>query len=629
MAAMRVHVRFVVMVLVAGVFAGVLTAQSLPPSTVLVSADQRPALDLDGQWHYIVDPYRNGWGGWPNQPPLPSPHGYIANRQPEPGGPVVEYDWPKEPTLAVPGDWNSQRPELLNYYGLIWYERNFTYHPKPGTRAFLHFGAIDDQANVAVNGTNVCEHLGAYTSFDCDVTSALKDGDNFVVIAVDNVLKRDEVPSTKTDWWNYGGLTGEVSLITVPERFIDDAGVHLDLNRDDRGPGDRITGYAHVVDAPEGTPVELRIAGLDVDAHAKTDMQGRASFSFTPKNLERWSPSHPKLYAVEWRAASDVLHDTVGFRTVEVRGNEILLNGKPIQLNGVSMHAEAPRHWSTWPASQTGRAATDADAKLLLGWVKSLGCNYVRFAHYPYPEPFLREADRMGILVWSEIPVYWSIDWTSPAALASAEAQLHEEIRRDRDRASIILWSMSNETPPGPERTAFIHKLVEEARSEDPTRLITSAIVTPFRKDAEGHEAAQLDDPLDQYLDVLGYNEYIGWYQGKPDDAPNYKWSDPTGKPVIMSEFGGGAKYGMHGSADQRWTEEYQANLFREQWKMIDAIPFVRGTSPWVLMDFRSPTRQLPDIQDGYNRKGLVDPQGQKKEAWNVVHDHYARTATP
>ena len=599
-------------------------AQTLPPTTVLVSADQRPALNLDGSWHYIVDPYRNGWGGWPNEPAVPGMHGYIADRQPDSHGPVVEYDWPKEPVLQVPGDWNSQLPDLLYYTGLLWYQRDFAYHPKPGTRAFLHFGAVDDAASIAVNGTNVCQHLGAYTSFDCDVTSALKDGENSVVVAVDNTMKRDQVPSTKTDWWNYGGLTGEVSLIEVPEQFIDDAGLALE-----RGAGDRITGYAHVAGASAGTAVMLSIPALHVQEHATTDAQGRAAFAFSPEHLERWSPGDPKLYDVEWHAGSDVLHDTVGFRTIEVHGDQILLNGKPIQLNGVSMHAEAPRHWTSWPASESGRAATDADARLLLGWVKALGCNYVRFAHYPYPEPFLREADRMGLLVWSEIPVYWSIDWTSPEAFASAEAQLHENIRRDRDRASVILWSMSNETPPGAERTEFLRRLAAAARQDDPTRLITSAIVTPFHKDADGQEAAQLTDPLDQYLDVLGYNEYIGWYQGKPDDAPGYKWSAPTGKPVILSEFGGGAKAGMHGSADDRWTEEYQANLLRQQWKMIDAIPFVRGTSPWVLMDFRSPTRQLPGIQDGYNRKGVITPEGQHKEGWAVVHDHYAAKPAP
>jgi beta-glucuronidase len=614
-AAMRAPLLF----LLACLFVSSLAAQSLPPTTVLVSADMRPAQSLDGQWHYLVDPYRNGWGGWPNQPPLPSPHGYISDPHPTPTGPLAEWNWAKEPLLAVPGDWNSQRPELLYYEGLLWYERDFVYHPRPGTHAYLHFGAADYKANVAVNGINVCAHEGGYTSFDCDASSALKDGDNFIVVAVDNVRERDRVPTTKTDWWNYGGLTGGVSLITVPDAFIDDEGLTLD-----RGPGDHISGYAHVVGAPAGTPVTLHIASLGIDAHAKTDAQGRAAFSVDPQHLERWTPEQPKLYDVTFETGSDTLRDEVGFRTIEVQGDKILLNGKPIFLRGVSMHAEAPRHWPTWPESPTGRASSDADAKLLLGWVKSLNCNFVRMAHYPYPEPFLREADRMGLLAWSEIPVYWSIDWTSPAALASAQSQLHEMVRRDHNHAAIILWSMSNETPPGPERTQFIHTLIDQARSEDPSRLITSAIVTPFKKDADGHEHAMLDDPLDQYLDVLGYNEYIGWYMGKPDDAPSYIWADPTGKPVIMSEFGGGAKAGLHGSENDRWTEEYQAHLFTEQFKMLDKIPFLQGTTPWVLMDLRSPTRQLPDIQDGYNRKGLISDRGVKKEAYGVVKSHYA-----
>lgn len=619
MSAMRRSSSASLLCLAVSLFTSLLPAQSLPPTTVLVSADMRPAQSLDGQWHFIVDPYRNGWGSWPNQPALPSAHGYISDPHPTPTGPLAEWNWAKEPLLAVPGDWNSQRPELLYYEGLLWYQRDFVYHPKPGTRAFLHFGAADYKANVAVNGVNVCEHEGGYTSFDCDATAALKDGDNSIVVAVDNVRERDRVPTTKTDWWNYGGLTGDVSLITVPSRFIDDEGLTLA-----RGPGDHITGYAHVTGASAGTPVELQIAALGIDAQAKTDAEGRATFAVDPKNLARWSPGHPKLYAVAFKAGDDTLHDEIGFRTIEVKGDKILLNGTPIFLRGVSMHAEAPRHWPTWPQSSTGRASSDADAKLLLGWVKGLDCNFVRMAHYPYPEPFLREADRMGILTWSEIPVYWSIDWTSPAALASAKSQLHEMIRRDHTHAAVILWSMSNETPPGAERTEFIHKLIEQARAEDPSRLITSAIVTPFHKDAQGREHAMLTDPLGQYLDVLGYNEYIGWYMGKPDDAPDFIWTDPSGKPVIMSEFGGGAKAGLHGGINERWTEEYQAHLFTEQFKMLDKIPFLQGTTPWVLMDLRSPTRQLPGIQDGYNRKGLVSDKGVKKEAYGVVKAHYA-----
>ena len=609
-----------------------LPAQSLPAPTVLASASQRQAISLDGQWHYIVDPYRNGWGGWPNEPALPSARGYITDKRPDPHGPVQEYDWVNEPELAVPGDWNSQRPQLLFYEGLLWYQRTVDYHPKPGMHTFLHFGAAAYRANVAVNGQNVCEHQGAFTSFDCDATTALKDGENSIVVAVDNVRMRDRVPTTKTDWWNYGGLTGEVSLLEVPAAYIDDDTLTLE-----RGDGDHITGRAHVEGAAIGTGVTLRIPELQVEAHGKTDADGEVLFTVNPKGLERWSPEHPRLYKVEWQVESDRsgrdhvmdrvedhLDDQVGFRTVEVRGSDILLNGKPLFLKGVSMHAEAPRSFPDYPGSQTGRAWSEADAKLTLGWAKALGCNFVRMAHYPYPEAFLREADREGLLVWEEVPVYWSIDWNSPAALSSAQSQLHELIRRDHNRAATILWSMSNETPISPERTEFIHKLVTQARQDDPSRLITSAMLTPFSKDADGHPTATLNDPLNQYLDVLGYNEYIGWYTGKSDDAPNYRWTDPTGKPVIVSEFGGGSKVGLHGAADERWTEEYQAHLFEKQFEMIGKLPFVKGTTPWVLMDFRSPTRQLPGIQDDYNRKGLVSVTGEKKKAFGVVQNFYA-----
>ena len=191
-------------------------------------------------------------------------------------------------------------------------------------------------------------------------------------------------------------------------------------------------------------------------------------------------------------------------------------------------------------------------------------------AHYPHTENEYRLADKLGLMVWSEIPVYWGIDWTNPHTLDVAKHQLWEMIRRDHNHASVILWSMSNETPESPERNAFIHQLAVEARSEDPTRLITSAIVTHFKG-----TTATLDDPLGQDLDVLGYNEYLGWYQGTAATIPDYTWQNPMGKPVIMSEFGAGAKAGLHGPATDMFTEEYQDNVYRQQFQMLgeDAVP--------------------------------------------------------
>ena len=602
-------------------------ASTLEPTTVLVDVDHRPQQKLDGEWHFIIDPYRGGWDNWIDLQAAPSERGYVRDAQPVPGGALQEYDFAKSPTLQVPGDWNSQLDRLLFYEGVVWYERHFTWHSQPNTHTFLHFGAANYRANIAVNGRNLCAHEGGFTSFDCEATSALKDGDNSIVIAVENDRRRDRVPTLKTDWWNYGGLTGEVSLVSVPQSYIDDESLTLDkgANRAANGSAaaggeDRITGYVHLVGAQPGQSVALRIPALHVEQTAKVDAEGRAAVDFRVKGLERWSPDRPKLYAVEWKAGADALKDEVGFRTIEVQGDQILLNGKPIFLRGVSLHAEVPRPASEGRPATTGRAWSDEDAERLLGWAKEMDCNFVRLAHYPHQETMTREADRLGLLVWSEIPVYWSIDWTSDAALASARQQLSESIRRDRNKVSVILWSVSNETPNSPERVAFLRKLLEQARAEDPTRLLTSAIVTSFKD-----KVATLDDPLGQYLDVLGYNEYLGWYLGSPDEIPAYTWKNPMGKPVIMSEFGAGAKAGLHQAATYRFSEEYQAEVMRQQLAALTKLPFVRGLSPWCLMDFRSPTRQLPGIQDDYNRKGLISSEGVKKQAFGVVREVYEK----
>jgi beta-glucuronidase len=328
------------------------------------------------------------------------------------------------------------------------------------------------------------------------------------------------------------------------------------------------------------------------------------------KNLERWSPETPKLYKVRISAGHDAIEDLIGFRTIETRGTEILLNGKPIFLRGISIHAEAPY--------RTGRANTDKDAETLLGWAKELGCNFVRLAHYPHDESMLRAADRMGLLVWSENPVYWALQFDNPKVFAKARQQLDEEIGTSRNHAAIILWSMANETPSTDARTHFIEALAAHARELDPTRLITAALLVR----AEGHTKI-IDDPLGKALDVIGFNEYIGWYEQHPETADITDWRIDYQKPLIVSEFGGDAKAGLHGSENDRWTEEYQANIYRHQFGMLNRIPQLRGMSPWILMDFRSPNRPLTGIQDEFNRKGLISDQGQKKQAFFLLKKAY------
>ncbi len=585
------------------VFVVIGAAQAAPVPIVLTGADRRPATSLNGDWGSIIDPYFSGLFSFHHEE---KGNGWFLNRKAQPGDQFpTEYDFSKAPKLKVPGDWNTQRESLLYYEGPVWYERDFTYQPRQHTHLFLHVGAANYRSWFWVNGQKVCEHEGGFTSFNCDVTAVIHAGANFVVGAVDNSRIEDGVPGLETDWWNYGGLTREVSLIEVPETFIDQYDLHLR-----RGEGSVIEGWVHLVNGEPGAKVEVEIPELGARTSATTGDGGRAAIHFSVKGLERWSPETPKLYKVVVRANQDSIDELMGFRTVETRGTEILLNGKPIFLRGVAIHAEAPY--------RTGRAYSDKDAETLLGWAKELGCNYVRLAHYPHDETMLRAADRMGLLVWSENPVYWALQFDNPKVLAKAEQQLDEEINTSRNHAAIILWSMANETPNTAVRTQFIETLASRARTLDPTRLITAALLVR----AEDHTKI-VDDPLGKALDVIGINEYIGWYEGNPATADVTKWRIDYQKPLIVSEFGGGAKAGLHGTEKDRWTEEYQASIFRHQLPMLNQIAQLRGMSPWVLMDFRSPNRPLVGIQDEFNRKGLISEQGQKKQAFYVLQKAY------
>ncbi len=344
-------------------------------------------------------------------------------------------------------------------------------------------------------------------------------------------------------------------------------------------------------------------------------LPGTPSFRF-PARLKLWSPADPKLYRVLVSGAGDSVEDEIGFRRIETRGTKILLNGEPLFLRGISMHEEAP--------FRGGRAFSPEDDATLLGWAKDLGCNFVRLAHYPHNEGMTRLADRLGLLVWSEVPVYWDNDWTNTATLENAQQQLRENIARDHNRAAVILWSIANETPVSPERTAFLHKLADEARQLDGTRLVTAAT---NRSEHTSATSRTVNDPLGEFLDVVGVNEYLGWYEGRLEDMDQMQWSTVYDKPIIISEFGAGAPYGNHGDADARWTEEYQVNLFQRQIAMLRRFSAVAGMSPWLLMDFRSPRRLLPGVQDYHNRKGLISDRGERKRAFYVLQKFYRELA--
>ena len=580
-----------------------------PFQTLLVGLDHRTVTSLNGDWHYLVD-QSPGRALYTRSGAI-NDKSYALNEHPNiVGKHNGEYDFSTAPTLKVPGDWNTQVPQLFNYEGVVWYQRDFEAQPKPGTRTFLHIGAANYRSHVWVNQKRVCDHEGGYTPFDCEVTAVLHAGSNFVVVAVDATRLVDGIPSVGIDWFNYGGLTRDVSLVTVPDAFIDDYDIHL-AQEPSFDPGNReLAGYVHVLNAPAGTRVTIDLPEAGARITAKTDAGGNAPFNVQAAKLILWSPESPKLYKVTLASGGDTLTDEIGFRDIRVDGTRILLNGKAIFLQGANMHAEAP--------IRGGRANNDQDVTTIFGYLKDLNANFVRLAHYPHDERMTRAADRDGIMVWSEIPNWQDISFDKPEVYAKDVVMLKEMIRRDRNKASVILWSVSNETPNNPTRTKFLTDLANEARSFDSTRLVTSALNSEH---VEGNRAV-LNDPFADVLDVVGVNEYIGWYTGTPEEADTMQWTLPQ-KPIIMSEFGAEAKHGNHGAIDQRWTEEQQVYVLQHQLMMLGKIPQLRGMTPWILMDFRSPTRNIPKLQDGYNRKGLISEDGRKKQAFELFRKAY------
>ncbi len=581
-------------------------------TTLLVDIDHRPATSLNGDWHVIVDQYATGLYDFHQNL---RKDGFFKNAPFDPNGNPQDYDFAKASTLRVPGDWNTQRPDLLYYEGPIWYEKDFQYTTKPNTRTYLHIGAANYRTFVWVNTKKICEHEGGFTPFDCDLTSVLKNGNNFVVLSVDNTRIADGVPTLQTDWWNYGGLTRDVSLVEVPTQHIDDYELHLS-----RTDHNLIEGYVHVEGAPAGAEVTVTIPELKATTHATVDANSRAAISLPVKSLSLWSPENPRLYNIELSSGPDKLEDNMGFRTIETRGTQILLNGQPVFLRGISIHAEAPY--------RTGRAYSQKDVDTLLGWAKELGCNYVRLAHYPHDERMTRTADKLGLMVWSEIPDYWALQFDNPAVLAKSKQQLGEMIRRDRNKTSIILWSVANETPNTEARTKYLTTMADLTHQLDPSRLVTAALLVRTEKNPDGHGTTKIvDDPLGKALDVIGTNEYIGWYEQHAEGADTTTWDIRYQKPLIMSEWGGDAKAGNHAPAgDTRpalWTEEYQAEIYNHQIAMLNKIPQLRGTSPWLLMDFRSARRVNPGLQDNFNRKGLISDQGVKKQAFFILQKAY------
>ena len=619
--------------------------------------DSRKLTSLNGVWSYIVDPMNNGlpetsfFGGFPQ------------NKTQITGMELIEYNFESASKLNIPGAWNAQDERLFFYQGPVWLYKKINLSPSVDNLTHIYFEGSNFRTKVFINGQVVGEFKGGYVPFNFEITEYIKEGENIILVQTDNSLDSTTVPTNKTDWWPWGGLIGDVYLVETPKAFIQNAYLQLKQNKKNE-----ITFKLKLVNSKRNTKVSIEIPELNFKRSFYADQQGmvKKTIKLDP---QLWSPSNPKLYEVNISTSNDFISDRIGFRHIHTEGKKIFLNGNPIKFKGISMHAE--------PIGEAGPAFSKKHFQDLLRTSKDLNVNFVRAAHYPYSRHLAKVADEMGLLLWEEVPVYWNIDWSNPETLNIANNQISRLIERDWNRSSVGVWSIANETPFSDERMEFLKNLLETIELKDQSRLTTAALLSGSEEqfkllvlvlaiqginsewvsskekfifksilsqanvtaEAKLNFSISIDDPLGELVDIISYNEYFGWYyttflaeqiQIKEgtlrrlmfEIIEDIQITSPYNKPIHLSEFGAGAKFGIKDS-NKIWSEQYQAKVYNHQLRMILNNPQIQGITPWILKDFRAMLRPLPGIQDFYNRKGLIDENGNRKEAFKILQKFY------
>lgn len=545
---------------------------------------------LNGEWQYAVDQYdtclRQQW--------------FKEKRYDEKGYTLpLDYSFEEWPTMQLPACWNTVDREYLIYDGSMVFTRTFSYRKEQEEKVVLKIGAANYLCRVFLNGEYMGMHRGGSTPCFLDITEALKT-DNRIILVVDSTRRGEQVPTENTDWFNYGGVYRDIELIRLPSVYIKNFRIAL---------------------TPDGTFEKIRVKirlSEDVNAAAvitidelgickEVSVTGGIGEAVILAKPELWTPENPKLYQVRVSCLTDQVSDMVGFREIREKNGEIILNGRPIFLRGISCHEESV---------ENGKALTDEERIQNILLAKELGCNFMRIAHYPHHERMAKLADEYGILLWEEIPVYWAIRFERQATYEDAQNQLQELITRDWNRASVIIWSVGNENADTDERLSFMGRLADCAHAEDETRLVSAACLVDSEKN-------QIADRLIGHLDVIGINEYCGWYTPDFEKLPQLMTNSNPEKPVIITEFGADALAGHHGTITDKGTEECQAYVYERQIETLRNISYIKGMTPWILYDFRCP-RRTHYLQKYYNRKGLCSADKKyRKPAFEVLRKFY------
>ncbi|MDD5579641.1 MAG: beta-glucuronidase [Methylobacter sp.] len=574
----------------------------------------RNKLDLSGIWDFQPDPDQKGeQKGWYNG---------LEDARP----------------MAVPGSWNEQYENLYNYLGLAWYVKP-TFIPQSwrGHRVFLRVGSACYFSTVYFNGVKIGSHDGGHLPFAFEITDQiLWETENLIAISVENELKPTRVPAgnmstplglpssfppTTYDFFPFAGIHRPVVLYSVPQTYIEDVTVVTGI--------DGANGTVQVtvrLNAAVSAPGFVQIKNSDGIAKTKLVFQeGLAEAQLTVPNAKFWSDKSPYLYDLTIQTEQDHYLLKIGIRTIAVQGGQILLNGKPVQMNGYGRHED-------FIASGKGlnQPLLVKDYQLMR-WT---GANSYRTSHYPYSEEEMQLADREGFLIIDEIPAV-SLQFENDAYIAlrlrMCMQQIDELIARDKNHASVVMWCVANEPmtpklnlaaqddPAAAKGKDFLDTLMRRARELDPTRLVTLATLMGG------------PDSWMELCDVVCMNRYWGWYilGGELDkalvalDQELHSVWEAWHKPIIVTEFGADTIAGMHGHPDVMWTEEYQAEYIRGHLKVAAQKDYIAGMQVWNFADFAAVQSVMR--AGGINMKGVFTRGRTPKMAAHVLREFWAK----
>ena len=553
--------------------------------------------------------------------------------------------------MAVPASFNdlTADAQVREYVGDIWYQRTVRV-PRgwTGQRIVLHFESATHRATVWVGDHEVVSHEGGYTPFEADVTELVTPGELVRITAlVNNTLSFQSIPPGVIeqtpagpvqrywhDFYNFAGIHRSVWLVATPQGRVEDITVVTGFEGD-TGSVDYHVDYR--VDAADAGGLDVAVVLRDTAGREVATGRG-ANGTLSVPDVHLWAPGHGYLYDLEVRlvddadAVLDSYHQSVGIRTVEIRGTSFLINGDPFYFKGFGMHEDH---------STIGKAHSDAHLVQdfeLLHWI---GANSFRTSHYPYSEDVLDYADRHGIVVIDETAavglnmglgggIFGGQGYTtfSPETINGATQAVHaqairELVARDKNHPSVVVWSIANEPESDTEAAEdYFRPLFDVARDADPTRPVgfVNVMLAPHGKCR-----------VSQFADVLMLNRYYGWYVNTGDLAnAEIAWTAELegwaseGKPIVITEYGADTLAGNHALAPQPWSEEYQVDYLEMNHRVFDACDAVVGEQVWNFADFAT-TSGIMRV-DG-NKKGVFTRDRKPKAAAFALRRRWRKDA--